>query len=483
MKISDFWWRLYIKYFSQVDLKEKFLLGFVILFFGPVITLSVIAFISLTAFFIALPIISALVLYFMWVFSGNMSHSILALTRYVENMKEEENIAVPNIGPADKEVQVLSDAITDLIVSLRKERERLDLILDNMGEALYVVDENLMVTHFNRKASELLGYSKEEIIGKRHCYEFTFYSETPKCHTEECSAVQILRGQKQQEHREVGLKTRTGEEFPAIITNSPLYQNGTSRIVGVVKLVRDLRDLRTVQRYARELEKSNQMKDLFTDVLHHDLLNPAGTVNLSLGMMIDESEGEFKEMAQKAKSANDTLIAIIDNATKLSRIADSEKMDKQVVNLHTMFRDAEHNMESDIEKKGVEVEYNVEGDVEIEGSPLLYDVCSNLLSNAIKYGAEKGRIWVDISGTEEEINMAVADEGEGVPDKYKEAIFQRFQRRAKEGIKGTGLGLAIIRRIVELHKGKIWVEDNEITQGDGSTVTQGAVFRVKIPRQ
>ncbi len=67
----------------------------------------------------------------------------------------------------------------------------------------------------------------------------------------------------------------------------------------------------------------------------------------------------------------------------------------------------------------------------------------------------------------------VKDNGEGVEDEYKESIFNRFTRVKREGVKGTGLGLAIAKRIVGIHKGSIWVEDNP----EG-----GSIFYFEIPK-
>ncbi|MEE8358746.1 MAG: HAMP domain-containing sensor histidine kinase, partial [Candidatus Hydrothermarchaeales archaeon] len=62
---------------------------------------------------------------------------------------------------------------------------------------------------------------------------------------------------------------------------------------------------------------------------------------------------------------------------------------------------------------------------------------------------------------------------EGIPDEYKEGVFDRFKRVKKEGVKGTGLGLAIVKKVVEAHNGRVWVEDNP---GGGS------IFYVTLPQ-
>jgi signal transduction histidine kinase len=69
--------------------------------------------------------------------------------------------------------------------------------------------------------------------------------------------------------------------------------------------------------------------------------------------------------------------------------------------------------------------------------------------------------------------LSVSDWGEGIDDAHKQSVFTRFERLGKEGVKGTGLGLAIARRIVELHGGRIWIEDNP----EG-----GSVFRVSVSK-
>ena len=69
--------------------------------------------------------------------------------------------------------------------------------------------------------------------------------------------------------------------------------------------------------------------------------------------------------------------------------------------------------------------------------------------------------------------MQIRDFGKGIPDKDKPLIFTRFTRLKKEGVEGSGLGLAIVKRLVDLHKGRIWVEDNP---------AGGSIFCVRLPK-
>lgn len=123
-------------------------------------------------------------------------------------------------------------------------------------------------------------------------------------------------------------------------------------------------------------------------------------------------------------------------------------------------------------EKNMTIENRCELDVQVLGDPMLLGhLVQNLISNAIKYTPVNGRIRVGM-GTWESRRTAdpthtvlkfwVEDDGEGIEDRYKESIFDKFVRTEKSvesGIKGTGIGLFICRKIVNMFQGKIWVED------------------------
>jgi len=105
---------------------------------------------------------------------------------------------------------------------------------------------------------------------------------------------------------------------------------------------------------------------------------------------------------------------------------------------------------------------------------MIEDVFLNLISNTIKYSPFGSRIELDIQERGDRWVVSVKDFGEGIPEENKKKLFSRFERLGKEGIKGMGLGLAIAQRIVDLHGGHIWVEDNP----DG-----GSIFYVSLPKE
>ena len=102
-------------------------------------------------------------------------------------------------------------------------------------------------------------------------------------------------------------------------------------------------------------------------------------------------------------------------------------------------------------------------------------VLNNLISNAIKYSKQETTINVNISKSDKEIVVAVADQGQGIPETELGKIFKPFERtsvKSTGGEKSTGLGLSIVRKLILGHKGKIWVE---------SKVGEGSTFYFSLP--
>jgi chemotaxis family two-component system sensor kinase Cph1 len=108
----------------------------------------------------------------------------------------------------------------------------------------------------------------------------------------------------------------------------------------------------------------------------------------------------------------------------------------------------------------------------------LFRVFINLIDNAIKYigSGEDKRIEIRCDDLGEQWRFCVCDNGIGVPDNYQETIFAVFERvpeMDREGLEGTGVGLSIVKKIIEAHNGRIWVESEE---------GKGSFFYFTIPK-
>ncbi|MHC1604362.1 MAG: sensor histidine kinase, partial [Candidatus Methanofastidiosia archaeon] len=218
-----------------------------------------------------------------------------------------------------------------------------------------------------------------------------------------------------------------------------------------------------------ELRKTKEFRELFLSMLAHDLKNPL-SISMNYAEMITEIPG-VESMGMKIQLANERIRKIIDDAFLYAKLeAGTFKKEFKRMNLNEILRTSircfiNHPKHKNIQTKLGEEIYK------IDALSILTHVFMNLIDNALKYA---GNCEVE---TEEKNNtyiVRVKDTGEGIPDKLKQNIFTKFERLGKnQNIKGTGLGLSIVRDIVELHNGKVWVEDNK---------PHGCVFVVELPK-
>jgi len=255
----------------------------------------------------------------------------------------------------------------------------------------------------------------------------------------------------------------------------PLVQSVTERELADEELKLFAEHLeKSIAERTRELEESNTLKDLFTDIMSHDLLNPAGVIKNYAELQIEDAKDKDDvNNALRIKNNAERLIEMIENASKFARLESSKKLRYEKLILDELFREVIEGFMPLIEKKGLNLEYGKWEKGTVAASPVLKDVFSNLLSNAIKYSPDGGKIELGMTDEGKTYKVQVGDRGEGVEDEDKTMIFERFKRIKKEGVKGTGLGLSIAKRIMDMHHGKIWVEDNP----EG-----GSVFIFEIPK-
>ena len=216
-----------------------------------------------------------------------------------------------------------------------------------------------------------------------------------------------------------------------------------------------------------ELERSNKLKDLFTDIMRHDLLNPAGAIKgFNEILYLKEEDAEKKKIIETIARQSDKLISMIDSAAKLAKFESSHQLDLKKKDLGAIVRNAAESMDHGLKDKNITLELAMPGRYPSQVNEVIEEVFSNLMSNAIKYSPEGSRIKVEIVDAGGYWKVHVIDNGDGITDENKSRIFERFTRADRKGIKGSGLGLAIVKRIVDLHNGFVGVNDNP--EGKGS---------------
>jgi PAS domain S-box-containing protein len=172
----------------------------------------------------------------------NVIRPIERLSEWSKRISEGDSSNL-DLDTSEHEIKQLAESCNNMVANLTEYRQKAESIVNGVGAAVYVTDNDLRIIEFNPAAEELLGYKREEVIGK-YCYDITTYvGVTPACHTKKCSSVVVMEGRDDFVSREVVLKSKHGEDIPVMIYTSPLY-NAKGERVGAIKTAVDLRKMK-----------------------------------------------------------------------------------------------------------------------------------------------------------------------------------------------------------------------------------------------
>lgn len=343
------------------------------------------------------------------------------------------------------------------------------LTLTSMGEGIYGVDREGVITFVNPAAARTVGYPAEELIGA-HAHDLLHGPDPDglaypydRCYVAEAIASGVTTRSEDDVYRRAD-----GMHVPVEVTASPLADDGTVR--GAVVVFRDVTQRREIDRIKTE----------FVSVISHELRTPLTAIKGSLGLVAGGAVGEVSPAATRLLSIAATSVDRL--ARLINDILEVERMDSGTEPLHLSdvdVTDAVHRAVEALEPLAVEAGVTLEvldvpgvvrGDVDRIEQTLV-----NLLGNAVKFTDSGGTVSVRSRRTGTFVEIAVTDTGRGIPSDKLEAIFARFEQVDSSDARergGTGLGLAISRGIVARHGGRIWAE---------SEPGQGSTFRFTLP--
>jgi len=229
---------------------------------------------------------------------------------------------------------------------------------------------------------------------------------------------------------------------------------------------------RNLQEHTARLEESNRFRQLFSDILSHDLMNPVWIAENYLRLVMDggvpdDKRAFYDSMRGSLSKARGILV----DARTYLKLQDLAAPGSENVDLVQIVEAVAKDLRPQCEEKGQTLTVASAGSAVASASSLVKEVVAQLLSNALKFAPPNTTIEVSLSAGRH-VRLEVRDRGPGVPEECRERIFQRFESMEKGPITGIGLGLAIVRRIADLHGGRVWVEDNP----DG-----GSIFVADFP--
>jgi two-component system, NtrC family, sensor histidine kinase KinB len=228
------------------------------------------------------------------------------------------------------------------------------------------------------------------------------------------------------------------------------------------RLIQELKDLK------KKYKEVEQRKSEFVATVSHEFKSPLAIIQTSLSLILDGLTGDIsdkqKEIITRAQRVSGRLINLVKDMLDLTRIEMGIiPLKREPLNFVALLQNTIEEYDILVKNKEQKLSVKFPSDTNIiwGDKDRLTEAFINLFNNAIKYTQEQGCICVSLIEENNFIRCEIADTGPGIPNEFKEKIFDKFERiLADKKQEGTGLGLPIAKDIIELHHGKIWVEDN-----------------------
>lgn len=231
------------------------------------------------------------------------------------------------------------------------------------------------------------------------------------------------------------------------------------------------KELANSQGFIQELENKNTELERFTYTVSHDLKSPLVTITGFLGYLEqDARNGKFENFSRdmhRIRQAVEKMQTLLNDLLELSRIGRIVN-DPIEIEFGSIVRDALALLEGAITTRNIRTDFVDDGTKVFGDRVRLLEVVQNLVENSIKFMGKQTDPFIKVGSMRDEEGKPiffVQDNGIGIEPQYQDRIFGLFNK-LDANTEGTGIGLALVKRIIEVHNGKIWLESEP---GKGTT--------------
>jgi len=359
---------------------------------------------------------------------------------------------------------------------LKESLDEVQFLHDHAPCGHHTIAPNGLIVKMNKTELEWLGYSEEEVVGKKYAGDF-LTKDSQKAREQ---AIETLKKIGHMENLEFEFVRKDGSIFPVLI-NTIAYFDSNGNFLLNRSTVYDISLRKQLEQKLNEanayLTHLNKEKNRFLGIAAHDLKGPVNAIS-SLGHLLKRSnrlKEEDLEYVNLIEATAAKMKMLIEKLLDLNRIEQSGPLvQAHSVNVEAFLNHVVKTFSEISKKKNIPIilENNV-GDFELlTDQSLLEQVLDNLISNAIKFSPPDSMLWLRTKRNEMQLIFEVEDQGPGIKPEELPKLFGTFQRLSTKptgGEESTGLGLSIVKAIVQVLDGEVTVV-SELGKGTIFTV-------------
>jgi two-component system phosphate regulon sensor histidine kinase PhoR len=368
----------------------------------------------------------------------------------------------------EKALKSMASELNARIEAARAEGRRLEAVLNGMSEAVFAMDEKLMLHMVNKQARILFGIGGETEIRSLSLLEATRSTELEK------AAERVLAGNEGEELEVLCYTLAVERRFRVFVSslNHPEPNpERTETTGGVVMVLGDI----------TRMHKLEQVRKDFAANVSHELRTPIQVIKGFSETLLDSplsNKEQIRHVIEIIEKNSRNMENLTNDLLSLVSLEDESRARPAMTetNMAQLLEEAAGSLRFRAREKkmSIEIRCSPELSAKLNGA-LVVQALVNLLDNAVKYSPPSSKISLEAERKEGELVIAVRDQGIGISPEHLDRIFERFyrvDRSRSQDPGGTGLGLAIVRHIALLHHGTVEVK---------SHAGKGSVFRIRIP--
>ncbi len=391
----------------------------------------------------------------------------------------------------NKFASVQEQRVNQLSGLLVNKQEQADVLIESIADGVIVTNTDAKIVLINPAAATMTEWSVADASGVDASLVAKFTREDGAELSQEDNPFTTVLAQNKHLTQTLQLVGQEGKKQIISLVVSPVIPPGADKASGAVAVIRDISEERAAE---------HQRAD-FISTASHEMRTPVAAIEGYLALALNEKVSTIDSRArgylEKAHTSTQHLGKLFQDLLTSSKAEDGRLSNHpQVVEMGAFLQQLTDDLKFSAEKKGLFAEFLIGASNDaIDATnkntvsshvlkPLYYtyadpdrmrEVITNLFDNACKY-TEQGKISIGLTGDSDVVQLYVKDTGSGIPADDVPHLFQKFYRvdnSATRTIGGTGLGLFICRKIVELYKGRVWVE---------SEMGKGSTFFINLPR-